>query len=76
VNLAKLSADDRQLAEAQKLCPISNEALGEMGVPLKVTIKDQPVFLCCKSCQKEAVGDADKTLAKVDELKKHNGSRK
>src|SRR5260370_39889936 len=37
-NLAKLNAEDRQLAEAQKLCPISGDPLGEMGKPVKVTI--------------------------------------
>lgn len=73
-SLAKLSAADRQLAEAQKLCPTTGEPLGEMGVPVKVTIKNQPVFLCCKGCQEEALADADKTLDKVNELKKQNAS--
>ena len=40
-----------------------------MGPPLKVTVKDQPVFLCCKGCQKKALADPDKTLAAVAELK-------
>jgi hypothetical protein len=69
-NLAKLSAEDRQLAEAQKLCPISDEPLGSMGTPVKVPVKDQPVLLCCKSCQTDALAQPDKTLAKVNELKK------
>jgi hypothetical protein len=73
-NLAKLSEEDRQLAEVQKLCPISGEPLGAMGVPLKLTSKDQPVFLCCKGCQTEALADAEKTLAKVNELKKKTAS--
>jgi hypothetical protein len=69
-NLAKLSPEDRKLAEAQKYCAVEDDnRLGEMGVPIKLTIKDQPVFLCCKGCKKEAEKDADKTLAKVKELK-------
>jgi hypothetical protein len=32
-------------------------------------VKDQPVFLCCKGCQKKALADPDKTLAKVKELR-------
>ena len=32
-NLAKLSADDKALAEAQKVCPVTGEPLGSMGVP-------------------------------------------
>jgi hypothetical protein len=70
-NLAKLEPADRKLAEAQKFCAVDNESrLGSMGAPFKVMVKDQPVFLCCKSCQKSALADPDKTLAKVEELKK------
>ena len=69
-NLARLSPEDRQLAEEQKYCVIENDnRLGEMGPPVKVVIKDQPVFLCCKGCKKQAEKDPDKTLAKVKELK-------
>jgi hypothetical protein len=41
-----------------------------MGVPFKVMVKDQPVFLCCEHCKKSAVANPDKTLAKVEELRK------
>jgi hypothetical protein len=69
-NLAKLSPEDRKLAEEQKWCAIENDSLlGAMGTPVKVMIKDQPVFLCCKSCVKSAKKDPDKTLEKVKELK-------
>jgi hypothetical protein len=67
--LAKLSEKDRKLAEEQKYCPVSEERLGSMGAPVKIMVKDQPVFLCCKSCEKKALADPDKTLAKVKELK-------
>src|SRR5262249_19328892 len=40
--LAKLSADDRRLAEAQKVCPITGQSLGSMGVPVKLTLLGQP----------------------------------
>jgi hypothetical protein len=70
-NLAKLDPDDRKLAEAQKFCAVDNEnRLGSMGAPVKVMVKEQPVFLCCKSCQKSALADPEKTIAKVEELKK------
>ncbi len=69
-NLAKLPEKDRKLAEAQKYCAIEDDhRLGEMGVPVKVMVKGEPVFLCCKGCQKKALADPDKTLAKVKELK-------
>lgn len=74
-NLDKLSAEDRKLAEAQKICVIQQDVpLGAMGVPVKITLKGQPVFLCCKGCIEKAEADADKTLAKLKELK--NGSGK
>lgn len=67
---AKLSPEDRSLVEAQEWCVISNdERLGSMGAPVKLMIKGQPVFLCCKGCQKKAEADPDKTLAKLEELK-------
>ena len=69
-NLAKLSPEDRKLAEEQKWCAIEDDhLLGAMGTPVKVMIKDQPVFLCCKGCVKSAKKDPDKTLEKVKELK-------
>src|SRR6476469_7672944 len=33
--LAKLSAEDRAIAEKQKVCPVSGEPLGTMGAPIK-----------------------------------------
>jgi Cu(I)/Ag(I) efflux system membrane fusion protein len=68
-NLAKLSAQDRALAEEQKFCPVQDTRLGEMGVPVKVTVQGQTVFLCCKSCKNEAESEPAKTLAKVKELR-------
>jgi hypothetical protein len=68
-NLAKLPENDRKLAEAQKWCAVeTDDRLGAMGVPVKILIKDQPVFLCCKSCVDQAQKDPDKTLARVKEL--------
>jgi hypothetical protein len=67
---AKLSPEERKLVEAQEWCAINNEEhLGSMGAPVKVMIKGEPVFLCCKSCQKDAEAHPDQTLAKVKELK-------
>lgn len=69
-NLAKLSDADRKIAEEQRICPIEDEPLGSVGVPIKLTIKGKPVFICCKSCKEAAEKDPEKTLAKVEELKK------
>jgi hypothetical protein len=67
---AKLSPEDRALVEAQEWCVIqTDERLGSMGPPIKLDIKGQPVFVCCKGCQKKAESDPDATLAKVEQLK-------
>ena len=77
--LAKLKPEDRKLAASQKFCPILTESrLGSMGVPIKVMVKNQPVFVCCNGCTKQAAKEADATLKKVADLragKKPEGER-
>jgi hypothetical protein len=69
-HLSKLSPEDQALAEAQKFCPIMPEVrLGEMGPVIKVMAGDQPVFVCCKGCQKKALASPEKTLAAAQSLK-------
>jgi uncharacterized protein (TIGR03000 family) len=71
-NLAKLSPEDRKLAETQKFCVEEDNPLGVMGVPVKIMLKGQPVFLCCKGCIEKAQENPEKTLAKLKELKAKN----
>jgi len=68
-NLAGLSPEDRKLALAQGVCPITDSPLGSMGPPLKIIINRQVVFLCCSGCKQEALENPDKTLQKVARLK-------
>ena len=63
--LAALSEDDRALAVAQKTCPVTDEPLGSMGTPVKLTVKDRDVFLCCPGCKGAITEDPDKYLAKL-----------
>jgi len=71
--LAKLSPEDRKLAESQKFCAFENESpLGGMGEPYKLTIEGQTVFLCCEGCKKGALENPEETLAKVEKLKAAN----
>jgi len=65
--LKQLLPEDQRLARAQKICPI-DKPLGEMGKPVKIMLKGQPVFLCCVGCVKSAEADPDETLKKVAEL--------
>jgi hypothetical protein len=46
----KFDHEDQLMIAAQKTCPISGEALGEMGPPVKTKIGDQTIFICCKGC--------------------------
>jgi membrane fusion protein, copper/silver efflux system len=69
-NLAQLSPEDQALAAHQKFCPVTGLMLGLMGVPVKVMLKNQPVFLCCPGCIEEAKSNPDRILKKVAELLK------
>ena len=68
--LKKLSPEDRKLAASQKFCPVlADSRLGSMGVPVKVMVNNQPVFVCCSGCTKQAAEGADATLKKVADLR-------
>jgi Cu(I)/Ag(I) efflux system membrane fusion protein len=69
-NIARLPKADQALALAQKRCPITDAPLGGMGVPVKVLIKGQAVFLCCPGCEEEAKAEAEETLKKIAGFKK------
>jgi hypothetical protein len=69
-NLALLGDADRKAAEEQKYCAVEQDnRLGSMSAPIKLMVKDQPVFVCCAGCVKMAQADPDKTLAAVKDLK-------
>ncbi|MSR55299.1 MAG: efflux RND transporter periplasmic adaptor subunit [Gemmataceae bacterium] len=74
--LAQLSPADRLLAEAQKICPVADEPLGSMGVPIKMMVKGQPVFVCCKGCDDQVLEKPDEILRKVEQLKKSLSPKK
>ena len=62
-NLAQLSAEDRQLSQEQKYCPVMPEVvLGEMGAPIKIDVDGHAVMVCCKGCAKKAQSDPAATL--------------
>jgi membrane fusion protein, copper/silver efflux system len=72
--LAKLRPDERKLAETQKFCPIlKNSRLGSMGVPYKVMLHGQAVFLCCDGCAERAQANAAAALAVVEQLRIKSG---
>lgn len=64
-NLAKLSNADRAAVEKQATCLVGDGKLGAMGVPIKITVKGQDVWLCCDGCKDAIEKDPDKYLAKL-----------
>jgi len=71
--LATLSQEDRALAKSQKFCAVQTDSLlGSMGKPIKIDVKGQSVFLCCKGCKTKAMNDSEATLAAVAKLKASN----
>ncbi len=77
IAMAKLSSEDRKVAEAQKFCAVmSTSLLGSMGTPLKLDVKGQPVFVCCAGCKSKALKNADETLAAVAKMKAENSGSK
>ena len=63
--MAKLNPEDLDQAQSQRICPTSDELLGSMGKPVKLTLKGQTVFLCCASCKDAAEKDPEATLQKI-----------
>ena len=70
-NLAKLSAEDRRAAEAQKFCAVNTDSmLGLMGSPVKIDVGGKSVFLCCGGCKRKAMANPKETLANAEKLRK------
>ncbi len=67
--IAELPTDEQELARKQQFCAVLPEnALGSMGMPVKLMIEGKPVFLCCDGCLEAALKDAKATLRKADKL--------
>jgi hypothetical protein len=65
-NIKQLSPEDQKLAMAQKVCPVSNDRLGEMGKPFKIAAEGRTFFLCCDGCEKDVKADPKGVIAKLD----------
>jgi hypothetical protein len=63
---AKATQADQRAISIQKTCPVSREALGSMGTPIKVTRGNRSIFLCCPGCLKEVEAAPDKFLGVTD----------
>jgi Cu(I)/Ag(I) efflux system membrane fusion protein len=63
--LSQLSANDRALAETQRICPVTMMPLGSMGVPKKVDVDGKQVFICCDGCRQQLLKDPQAFLRKL-----------
>lgn len=63
--IRQLPEADAELALVQKICPVTDEPLGSMGVPDKLDVKGHDVFICCIGCKRAVDADPDAILAKV-----------
>jgi hypothetical protein len=62
IAIARSTAGDRAAIAAQRVCKVSGESLGSMGVPIKVTRGGRSVFLCCQACVRSVQADPDRYL--------------
>ncbi len=65
--LTNLSASDRAVALAQRVCPVTADVLGEMGTPIKVRVSGRDVFVCCQGCVEDLKSDPKSYLARLDD---------
>ncbi len=63
--IAKLPVADQKAALEQEICPVSEEKLGSMGVPIKVAVDGQEVFVCCEGCVDMVKENPGEHLAKL-----------
>lgn len=48
--IAQLNPADQVAALRQRTCPVTQEPLGSMGKPIRVTVGGQSIFVCCEGC--------------------------
>ena len=53
-----------------KVCPVSDEKLGEMGDPMVFTFEGREIKLCCKNCEKDFKKDSAKFIKKIEKAEK------
>jgi hypothetical protein len=57
----QLPAADRAIAARQRICPVSQEPLGSMGVPKRFVVNGMAGFVCCEGCLEAALADPKRT---------------
>jgi hypothetical protein len=60
--ISRASQADQPAINAQRVCKVSGEPLGSMGVPIKVARGERAVYLCCQGCVKTVQANPDRYL--------------
>lgn len=63
--IAGLAPEDQVLAKKQRMCAVADMPLGSMGVPVRVEVDGQVVFLCCEGCRSALVKSPQEYLKKL-----------
>ncbi len=63
--IRQLPQQDQEVAISQMICPITDMKLGSMGIPQKVMVQGQPVFICCEGCREGLLEEPDLYLEKL-----------
>jgi len=66
--LAKLPETERAVVAAQKVCPVTEELLGSMGPPLKVSVDGKDLYICCEGCREKAEAEFDSYFAEYGQI--------
>jgi len=65
--LEGLSEDQRDEVKRQRICPVTEMALGSMGEPIPVDVAGRRIWICCSGCEEKLRGDPDEYFAVLDE---------
>lgn len=63
--IRQLPDEEQPIAISQVICPVTDFKLGSMGVPRRVMVHGEPVYICCKACQEDLLDKPDIYLAKL-----------
>ena len=70
----QLPDEDQTMAIKQVICPVTEYKLGSMGVPPKVMVNGEPVFICCEGCREGLLEEPAMYLAKLRDYQVHGGA--
>jgi Cu(I)/Ag(I) efflux system membrane fusion protein len=57
--------DEQAFIAYQKTCPVTGAKLGSMGKPVRATVDDHTLYLCCASCEDQLAEQPERFLART-----------